>query len=157
MNNYGGFGIGNYSGVEVEVFYAQRCPIVNLAEDEYQITGSSLDVYFFDETEDVPYIDLKGFIKSFDGFFESQNITLESNYDSTVWRLTYGESHSVYFDCAENKITAASYLEFYWFPVAGSSSSLIVFSAPAVSVDSVAKDGIPTEGEKLFIRAKRLA
>ena len=79
INDYGGMWIGSHSGVEVEVFYAQRCPIVNLAEDEYQITGSSLDVYFFDETEDVPYIDLKGFIKSFDGFFESQNITLESN------------------------------------------------------------------------------
>ena len=123
INDYGGIWIGNHSGAVVEVFYAQRCPIVNLAEDEYQITGSSLDVYFFDETEDVPYIDLKGFIKSFDGFFESQNITLESNYDSTVWRLTYGETHSVFFDCTENKITAASYLEFYWFPVAGSSTN----------------------------------
>lgn len=117
------FGGWHFSDGVAEVFYAKRCPIVNMAEDDYQIEGDSLDVYFFDETEDVPYVDLKNFITSFDGFFETQNISLESSSDFTEWCLTYGADHRVYFDCYANTISAASYFEFYWFPVAGASTN----------------------------------
>lgn len=114
---------GHFRRTGSEACDPKRCPIVKMAEDDYQIEGNSLDVYHFHETEDVPYVDLYDFITSFDGFFETQNISLESSSDFTEWCLTYGADHRVYFDCYANTISAASYFEFYWFPVAGASTN----------------------------------
>ena len=115
---------GGFVPRDGSVTHSARYTIVNKASDDYTIDGEeALGIYCLEGFADLPYVDLGDFIFSFSGYFETQNISVESNADSTVWRVTYGRDHSVTFDCNENTISAASYLEFYWFPVGAASTN----------------------------------
>ena len=116
------FGCGFVDDTETDC-YVKELQIVNLAEDDYYIAGDKLDVHYFNEYEDVPYVRLWDFLYAFRGYFDYGNFSYETNYYDDIFTLYYRKSHPIVFNSTDNTIKAASYYEFLWCSAAASSTN----------------------------------
>ena len=105
-----------------KTFDSKEVPIVNLASDDYDIKGNSLKIWFIDGV-DVPYVEIKDFFKSFEGFFDAQNITYKMEKAAGEMTIYYQKTFPVTFEWRWNRITSGSYDDFPWYSYSGASTN----------------------------------
>jgi hypothetical protein len=91
-----------------KTFDSKDVPIVNLASDDYDIKGNSLKIWFIDGV-DVPYVEIKDFFKSFEGFFDAQNITYKMEKAGGEMTIYYQKTFPVKFEWRNNRIYLRRY------------------------------------------------
>ena len=106
---------------EDRTFATKNVPIINKATEDYDIKGNELTIWYIDGS-DVPYVDLEGFINSFDGFFDAEGVSYEYDFKEGYVLVSHDERNKVVFDWAEDSIYANSYHDFEWYSFIGSST-----------------------------------
>lgn len=103
-----------------KTFSSFEVPVINKAKDEYSIKGKQLTIWNINKS-DVPYVDLIDFLNTFNGFFDVDNITYDTDYKSGLINLYYLGSNKITFDWKNNTISAKDYHTFgkYSFSTGG--------------------------------------
>lgn len=103
-----------------KTFSSFEVPVINKAADEYNIKGKQLTIWNVNKS-DVPYVDLIDFLNAFNGFFDVDNITYDTDYKSGLINLYYRDSNEITFDWKNNTISTNDYHTFgkYSFSTGG--------------------------------------
>nr|MCR5564990.1 hypothetical protein [Gammaproteobacteria bacterium] len=92
--------------------------IVNKTNGEYTLKNNYMPVWYI-QGSDVPYVDVKEFINSLDGFFNAENITSRVDVFNSDFAIYVNRNYPVIFNWANNTIQTGSYYNFYGYCLSG--------------------------------------